>query len=261
MNLCIFFEGTGQGVAGRITNVTRLRDACVDDARQKLHLEAGPGTRFGAYLSGKIAGVDWRGAFKDARRWFEANYESLPKDGIATNVFLFGFSRGALLARHFADWLDKLGRPVAYLGVWDTVDATVGLDVSETCPPNVVSARHAVARDEMRRFFQYVPLKSSKKNQVRELLFPGCHSDVGGLYEDNHLMADLALAWIAAGARRAGVRLRSGVRLVQQIDPHAVVLHDSHGLVSNLWGAFERIRRNVAGLRLHPAVKGFKQRN
>ena len=245
MNLCIFFEGTGQGVAGRITNVTRLRDACVDDARQKLHLEAGLGTRFGAYLSGKIAGVDWRGAFKDARRWFEANYESFPKDGITTHVFLFGFSRGALLARHFAEWLDKLGRTVSYLGLWDTVDATVGLDVSEMCPPNVVAARHAVARD----------------NQVKEMLFPGSHSDVGGLYEDNHLMADLALAWIAAGARRAGVRFRSSVRLVQRISEQATVLHDSHGLVSNLWGAFERVRRNVAGLRLHPAVKGFRQRN
>ena len=33
MNLCIFFEGTGQGVAGRITNVTRMRDICVDDVR------------------------------------------------------------------------------------------------------------------------------------------------------------------------------------------------------------------------------------
>ena len=146
MNLCIFFEGTGQGVAGRITNVTRLRDACVDDARQKLHLEAGLGTRFGAYLSGKIAGVDWRGAFKDARRWFEANYESFPKDGITTHVFLFGFSRGALLARHFAEWLDKLGRTVSYLGLWDTVDATVGLDVSKTCPPTVVAATLCNAR-------------------------------------------------------------------------------------------------------------------
>jgi len=254
VNLCIYFEGTGQGVAGRITNVTRLRDACVEDARQKLHLEAGPGTRFGAYLSGKIAGVDWRGAFKDARRWFEASYESLPTDGIGTNVFLFGFSRGALLARHFAAWLDKLGVTVTYLGIWDTVDATVGLDVSEACPPNVIAARHAVARDETRRFFQYVPLRSSHRRQVVEMLFPGSHSDVGGLYDDNHLMADLALAWIAAGAKRSGVRLRRGVRLVQRIDTQAAVLHDSHGLVSNLWGAFKRVRRNVAGLRLHPAV-------
>ena len=104
MNLCLFFEGTGRGVAGCITNVTRLRDLCVDDSRQKLHLEAGPGTHFGSYLAGKIAGVDWRTTFRSARRWFEANYETLPKDGIATKVFLFGFSRGALIARHFAAW-------------------------------------------------------------------------------------------------------------------------------------------------------------
>ena len=62
MNLCLFFEGTGQGVAGKVTNVTRLRDICVDDVRQKLHLEAGPGTHFGSYLAGKIAGVGWRTA-------------------------------------------------------------------------------------------------------------------------------------------------------------------------------------------------------
>ena len=41
MNLCVFFEGTGQGVAGRITNVTRMRDLCREDSRQRLHLEAG----------------------------------------------------------------------------------------------------------------------------------------------------------------------------------------------------------------------------
>jgi uncharacterized protein (DUF2235 family) len=110
----MFFEGTGQGVAGKITNVTRLRDLCVDDARQNLHLEPGLGTHFGSYLSGKIAGVDWRTTFRSARRWFEANYETLPKDGISTRVFLFGFSRGALLARRFAAWLDKLGVAVAY---------------------------------------------------------------------------------------------------------------------------------------------------
>ena len=37
MNIGLFFEGTGRGVAGKITNVTRLRDICVEDARQKLH--------------------------------------------------------------------------------------------------------------------------------------------------------------------------------------------------------------------------------
>ncbi len=44
-----------------------MRDLCVEDARQKLHLEAGPGTHFGSYLAGKIAGVDWRTTFRSAR--------------------------------------------------------------------------------------------------------------------------------------------------------------------------------------------------
>ena len=86
MNLCMFFEGTGQGVAGRMTNVTRLRDLCAADARQKLHLEARLGTHFGSYLAGRIAGVDWRTTFRSARRWFEANYETLPKDGLSIHT-------------------------------------------------------------------------------------------------------------------------------------------------------------------------------
>lgn len=45
---------------------------------------------------------------------------------------------------------------------------------------------------------QYVPLKGDA-GRVAETLFPGSHSDGGGLYGDNHLMADLALAWVAAG--------------------------------------------------------------
>ena len=63
MNLALFFEGTGQGVAGRCTNVTRLRDLCAEGARQLLRLDPGPGARFGSYLAGRIAGADWRGIF------------------------------------------------------------------------------------------------------------------------------------------------------------------------------------------------------
>ena len=257
MNLCLFFEGTGQGVTGKITNVTRLRDLCAEDARQVLHLEPGPGTRFGSYVRGSIAGSDWQAIFRDARRWFEGNYVSVPPDGVATRVFLFGFSRGALIARHFAGWLDKLGVAVAYLGLWDTVDSTIGLDVPETCPSNVAHARHAVARDETRRFFQYVPLRSGGASDVTENLFPGSHSDVGGLYDDNHLMADLALAWVTTGARQAGLRLKKGARVVQRLDKSAVVLHDSHALVSNLWGAFDRVKRDIKDLRLHRLCRGI----
>ena len=256
MNLCLFFEGTGQGVTGRMTNVTRLREVSLEDGRQLLHLEPGPGSHFGAYLGGRVAGVDWRAIFRSSRRWFEASYRALPEDDVATHVFIFGFSRGALLARHFAAWLDKLGVEVAYLGLWDTVDATLGLDVAEDCPANVRKARHAVSRDEERRFFRYVPLRG-ERGRVVEMMFPGSHSDVGGLYDDNHLVADLSLAWIAAGAKREGLRIRRGLSLSQRIDVSTAVLHDSHAEASNLWGVFDRVRRSLPRLRLHPACRGL----
>ena len=81
--------------------------------------------------------------------------------------------------------------------------------------------------------------------------------DVGGLYGDNHLVADLALAWIAAGARREGLRIIRAARLSQKLDATAVVLHDPHGESSNLWGAFDRVRRNVSDIRLHFRCRGL----
>jgi len=252
MNLALFFEGTGQGVSGRFTNVTRLFEAAVESPAQLRHLESGPGTRFGAYLFGRTIGVDARAILSRARRWFEANYRSLPPrtssaSRISTRVFLFGFSRGALLARHFAAWLDKLGVEVAYMGLWDTVDSTVGIDVPERCPPNVRFARHAVARDEHRKHFDYVPLRAP---MVEELLFPGSHSDVGGLYADNHLIADVALAWIADGARSAGLEFAEAIRAPSSAATCRI--HDSLGLVSNLFGLLGRIERRLSGIPRHP---------
>ena len=260
MNLCFFFEGTGQGVFGRITNVTRLHDLCISNEHQILHLEPGPGTHFGSYLAGSLAGVDWRAVFRSARRSFEAHYQSLPPDATSTKVFVFGFSRGALLARHFASWLDKLGVEVSYLGIWDTVDSTIGLDVAEKCPTNVRAVRHAVAKDETRKFYNYVPIRpANKKQNVVEMLFPGSHSDIGGLYEDNHSIADLTLSWIAKGAKDAGMKFKRGVDIRQKIDLDNVVLHDPHDDASNLWGAFDKIKRKFGNLRLHRLCRALKK--
>ena len=253
MNLCLFFEGTGSGVAGNITNVTRMKDLCREDAEQRIHLEPGPGAQFPSLIGGKLAGTDWRRIFRSACNWFETN-SKVPSTGTTrTHVFLFGFSRGAFLARHFADWLDKRETAVDYLGLWDTVDAIPGIDVAETCPPNVRAVRHAIARDEERRFFTPVRINANPaatKQRITEILFPGSHSDVGGLYDDNHVVADVSLAWIAAGAKREGLRLRTGIDIRQKA--HGTpVFHDSHTMVSNAWGAFGRVKRCLKGLRLH----------
>ena len=72
MNLALFFEGTGQGVRGKRTNVSLVHDACVEDVGQRRHLEPGPGARVGALLLGRTSGVGWRAIFARARRWYEA---------------------------------------------------------------------------------------------------------------------------------------------------------------------------------------------
>lgn len=251
--LALFFEGTGQGAGEGFTNVTRLRDACAEGRGQKLFLAPGPGTAPGEIIRGHIRGKGWDDIFESAREWFEGWGAAEPR------VYLFGFSRGALIARHFAGWLEGKGVGVRYMGLWDTVDATVGLDVPEECPANVKAARHAVARDEFRRFFDVVPLRGSPRGEaagqeVREMVFPGSHSDVGGLYGDNHVIADVTLGWIAAGARRAGLRFREGVDF-RVADAGAAVVHDSAGESTNLWGVLGKVGRKLEGMRRHPLCK------
>lgn len=256
MNVCLFFEGTGQGVEGRFTNVTRLYDLCLENDLQKRHLESGPGTHFGAYIRGRVFGRDWWMTFRCARRWFEANSHSRPASAESLKVFLFGFSRGALIARHFASWLDKLGVQVAYLGIWDTVDATLGLDVPETCPQNVQSVRHAVARDEARRLYACIHIKAPYTDPlkpVEELVFPGSHSDVGGYYDDNHVIADASLAWIAEGAQKAGMLIDAeSLPVVSAEKVKLAAVHESADEASNLWGALGRVERKLKNLRMHP---------
>ena len=69
------------------------------------------------------------------------------------------------------------------------------------------------------------------------------------------------LVWPRTGvAKKSGARemvFKRGVGLSQKLDASAVLLHDPHDEVSNLWGAFGRVRRSVSRLRLHFACKGL----
>lgn len=122
---------------------------------------------------------------------------------------------------------------VSYLGVWDTVGA---LGVPDRLPfsgwlnreydfhdPSldafVESARHAVAIDERRELFPVVPFgdltdlnraagvePSDPNAPYQEKWFPGVHGSVGG-GGDIRGLSDDALAWVLAGAKKAGLKL------------------------------------------------------
>ena len=259
MNLVLMTEGTGQGVPGRKTNVSRLYDLLVEGKNQRINLEAGPGTRPFRHLGGTFFGADAMSIVNHHQNWF---LNHAPRTG-DMKVFLFGFSRGALIMRVFAEWLCQRGFPVEYMGLWDTVDSTVGIRGEDyvTLPTNVKFARHAVARDERRRFFGYLPLRagnriieqseqSEQSNNVEELVFPGSHSDVGGLYDDNHAIADMTLDWILQPALARGLKT---VPIPPPPPPSSqtYLIHDSLREPTNGWGVFDPVRRELDGVRKH----------
>lgn len=117
---------------------------------------------------------------------------------------VFGFSRGAAAARVFCNWVLRYlgshyaGLPLAidFLGIFDTV-ASVGL--AHSLPrmdghfawatpddlaihPAVGRCVHLVSAHEVRGSF---PLDAASGENVKQVVYPGVHSDVGGGYPPN----------------------------------------------------------------------------
>ena len=264
MNLVLLTEGTGQGVYGRKTNVSRLYDLLTEGKNQRLNLEAGPGTHAFRQLGGTFFGADAMSIVNHHQNWF---LNHAPRTG-DLKVFLFGFSRGALIMRVFAEWLCQRGFPVEYMGLWDTVDSTVGIKGEDyvELPTNVKFARHAVARDEQRRFFGYLPLREVEGveevegvgKRVEEMVFPGSHSDVGGLYDDNHVIADITLDWILQPALKRGLKICAEaertplLRSTTTTSDYNYRIHDSLCEPTNGWGMLDPVKRDLEGIKRHP---------
>ena len=175
-------------------------------------------------------------------RDFETTYRNGTGD---TKIEIFGFSRGAAMAREFANMIhDKYpSAKINFLGLFDTVaqegapneaNANVGLRL--TIPNNVEFVAHAVATEEYRELFpltsvmkyyggidvnlgfhignfpltapsRYSPsdYKEFKGKRYWEKPFSGAHSDVGGGYADGSNLH--ALRWMYWAARAHGVRV------------------------------------------------------
>jgi len=119
----------------------------------------------------------------------------------------------------FPNAFDPHRHQVHYLGVWDTVKSIGWLNAKarweEAKWPftrritNVGTARHALAIDERRRPFTEYRIDPctvvDHPGSYTEMWFAGNHSDVGGVFGDDHRLSDIAFAWMVDGASEAGM--------------------------------------------------------
>ena len=145
--------------------------------------------------------ADARGILCAARKDFNRAYEK------GDRVVVFGFSRGAALAREFvAKILKEDGSiEVAFLGVFDTVVEMDGLEERKaeylgedrTLNKRVQRAVHIVALDEDRKTFRptLINKDNSCPNRILEVWFPGVHTDIGGSHWHDGL-SDQALSFM-----------------------------------------------------------------
>ena len=166
---------------------------------------------------------------------------------------------------------------VHFVGVWDTVgalgipDDKVLLDLLDdpsryqfhdtTLSKRIEYARHAVAIDEKRGSFTPTLWNTANirdAQHLKQIWFPGAHSDVGGGYKE-HGLSDGALWWMIQESQAAGVVYRDDS--VSQIHPNACdVLHDSHtGMMKALVTAPRSIPSLARGEYFHDSVA--KRRN
>jgi uncharacterized protein (DUF2235 family) len=151
--------------------------------------------------------------------------------------------------------------PIELLGIWDSVKAAGLLRWDVRWPytrqlPNVRAVRHAVSIHERRRpYREYLVQGTKPGTTVDEVWFAGVHSDVGGTFEDDSRLADVALKWMADGALDAGLLLRPDAyrAACTLTGEHATgAIHANPGL----WMLLSYRSRPVpAGARVHQSVR------
>ena len=158
---------------------------------------------------------------------------------------------------------------IKFVGVWDTVDA-VGLPVDElstmidrvfyphrfpdqNLSRQVERACHAIAVDDERYTFHPVLWNEDGEDdsgRIKQVWFPGMHSDVGGGYPDDDL-ARVSLCWMISQvsfAKSRGEGLRFDPVRLREIEQRAQSLGKMHDSRRGL-GVYYRYRpRHVASL-------------
>lgn len=173
------------------------------------------------------------GEMKDIISQAQENLAEHYVDG--DNIYIFGFSRGAAIARIFAAHITL---PVKFVGVFDTVAATRGsLDLNPKTFPasgivfendilgsHIEKAVHIVAIDEQRLVFQ--PTLFNKDSRIKEVWFAGVHSDIGGGYQQDGL-SDICLEFMLNEVKEELIILP-----INAFNAHTLIFNKEHFLIT-----------------------------
>jgi uncharacterized protein (DUF2235 family) len=220
----------------------------------------------GAYEARSLAGMVGRVGLLDRARFAATNRDDMfgivfdnymrPKDD-ANNQLVANFK-----ATNCVDV------PIKMIGVWDTVGAlgvplfatTLTLFVPKfhdlSLGPRVENAYHAMSIDEQRFDFQptyWDPTSVRPGQTLEQVYFAGVHSDVGGGYDDDHSLADIALCWMVERARKHGMLFTSDSFGNCADDAPFGRLHDSFSPLFEGRGRFHRVID--PGMTLHKSVQ------
>ncbi|KAK8856017.1 hypothetical protein PGQ11_011929 [Apiospora arundinis] len=123
-----------------------------------------------------LAKDQWTETYRKLRRTLKALREFIPRP------------RGNTPIKVLAEW-----DTVSAVGIWESRLSFIGA----TVPKNVQNAFHAVSIHEKRKKFQPMMWKSADNNatNIKQCLFAGCHSDVGGGNPDPAL-STVSLFWM-----------------------------------------------------------------
>lgn len=250
LGLLLFaFDGTRNSPATQ-TNVWKMASQYLDGP---VFYQAGPGSPTSldwdavtAHSAPGILAAQWDALLQALARPASRN-DTIPID-------IIGFSRGAALARHFANQIASYVHggyfsytdaergvvtacvDLRFMGLFDTV-AQFGLLGAQDANYDLSIASawewvaHAVALQERRRLFPLVSVAGQGGNTI-EAPFIGAHADIGGgvsVDDAGHATAhgdlsDVALNWMLWQARAAAARFAPPAEEDREItDP---VLHD-----------------------------------
>ncbi|WP_169568170.1 DUF2235 domain-containing protein [Sneathiella limimaris] len=169
------------------------------------------------------------------------------------------------MAKQFrADYSVANKTPVKFVGAWDTVGA-LGIPVPfwgtlgkkeflfhDTSPSGIIRhLRHAMSIDEDREDFQVTrfDLKPNSTIDLKEVWFPGVHSDVGGGYKV-HGLSDAACKWMKGEAESFDLEFEDQINT--WIDPdHGSKIHAER---KGIYLLRDKITRDVAGA-IHKSAK------